>query len=71
MEQSYRSRGRPSLFSQRLWVEILLGPSKEEADEILRGSHYRFIKINFTHFFEGMEVEGTLKKLFEILSILH
>ena len=35
VEQSYRRRGLPSLFSDTLHVELLLGPSKEEVYEIL------------------------------------
>ena len=35
VEQSYRRRGLPSLFSDTLHVEILLGPSKEEVYDIL------------------------------------
>lgn len=40
VEQSYRNRGFPSLFSQRLHVEILLGPSKEEVHEFLKGNSF-------------------------------
>ena len=35
VEQSYRARGLPSLFSQILHVEILLGPSSEEVPELI------------------------------------
>ena len=35
VEQSYRRRGLPSLFSDTLHVELLLGPSKEEVYDIL------------------------------------
>lgn len=42
VEQSYRNRGFPSLFSQRLHVEILLGPSKEEVHEFLKGNSVFF-----------------------------
>lgn len=40
VEMSYKNRGLPSLFSQPLYVEILLGPSKQEVHEILKGSFY-------------------------------
>ena len=36
MEQSYRSKGMPSIFSQPLYIDFFLGPSKEEANEILK-----------------------------------
>ena len=74
VEMSYKNRGLPSLFSQPLFVEILLGPSRPEVNEILRG-YFKFQSLLFyTCTYEkiqAMEVVGKRKKSFEMLRHLH
>jgi hypothetical protein len=38
VEQSFRAKGLPSLFSQPLHIELLLGPSNDEVNELLHSA---------------------------------